>query len=249
LPLGVRRTAKYEGRTLAIDPGDAIFVCSDGVFEALNEKGELFSIERLTRELNAVNGADPVEIVRVVKNAVDTFAGSAPKADDVTALALRWRPSEQNRNDRSMIRSVDLVMHNDLSEIAIVRDALDQVGKELGVPARSLVYLQVALDEVVSNVVKYSWPDGGKHELLVRITVSAISVALDIFDDGRPFDPREAPVPNLPREGQRPRPGGVGIHMTKKLVDSLTYERIDGRNHTSLIKNCAVGATLKEDNV
>jgi sigma-B regulation protein RsbU (phosphoserine phosphatase) len=96
LPLGVRRNAKYVGRTLAIQPGDAMFVCSDGVFEALNEKGDLFSIERLNRELSATHGADPVEIVRVIKNAVDAFAGSAPKADDITALALRWRPAKQN---------------------------------------------------------------------------------------------------------------------------------------------------------
>jgi phosphoserine phosphatase RsbU/P len=95
LPLGVRQNAKYPGRTLAIQPGDAMFLCSDGVFEALNEKGDLFSIDRLSQELSATHSADPVEIVRVIKNAVDKFAGSAPKADDVTALALRWRPAEQ----------------------------------------------------------------------------------------------------------------------------------------------------------
>ena len=95
LPLGVRRHAKFEGRTLALQPGDALFVCSDGVFEALNEKGDLFSIERLNKELSAANGEEPVEIVRVIKNAVDAFTGTAPKADDVTALAFRWRPVEQ----------------------------------------------------------------------------------------------------------------------------------------------------------
>jgi len=93
LPLGVRAHAKFVGRTLSIQPDDALFVCSDGVFEALNEKGDLFSIDRLNKELTAANGEDPVEIVRVIKNAVDVFTGSAPKADDVTALALRWRPA------------------------------------------------------------------------------------------------------------------------------------------------------------
>jgi phosphoserine phosphatase RsbU/P len=96
LPLGVRAQAKYEGRTLALQPGDAMFVCSDGVFEALNEKGDLFSIARLNQELSAAGGEDPIEIVRIVKNAVDAFTGSAPKADDVTALALRWRPAGPN---------------------------------------------------------------------------------------------------------------------------------------------------------
>ena len=92
LPLGVRQHARYESRTLVLQPGDAMFVCSDGVFEALNESGELFSIGRLNRELDAANGMDPAGIVRLVKNAVDAFTGSAPKADDVTALALQWLP-------------------------------------------------------------------------------------------------------------------------------------------------------------
>jgi serine phosphatase RsbU (regulator of sigma subunit) len=96
LPLGVRSHAKFEGRTLALAPGDALFVCSDGVFEALNEKGDLFSIARLNQELSAANGEDPIEIVRLVKHAVDTFTGAAPKADDVTALAIRWRPGAQS---------------------------------------------------------------------------------------------------------------------------------------------------------
>jgi sigma-B regulation protein RsbU (phosphoserine phosphatase) len=92
LPLGVRRHAKYESRTLVLQQGDAMFVCSDGVFEAQNESGELFTTGRLNRELNAVDGMDPADIVRLVKNAVDNFTGHASKADDVTALALQWRP-------------------------------------------------------------------------------------------------------------------------------------------------------------
>jgi serine/threonine-protein kinase RsbW len=146
-----------------------------------------------------------------------------------------------------MTRSVDIVIHNNLPEIALVRDALDQLGSELEVPARAIIQLQVALDEIVSNVIKYSWADRGKHEFLVRITVNDGSVALDIFDDGEPFDPRGAPEPDPPLPGKRPELGGVGIHMVKKLVDDFAYERIDGRNHTRLTKKCATGAVTKKD--
>ncbi len=93
MPLGVRRQARFPARTLAIQPGDALFVCSDGVFEALNDKGDLFSIERLRQLLRDANGAEPLEIVRVIKDAVDAFTGAAPQTDDVTALALRWLPA------------------------------------------------------------------------------------------------------------------------------------------------------------
>lgn len=92
LPLGIRTRTEYQVRTLALQPGDAMFVCSDGVFEAQNENEDLFSIERLNGVLGAANGAAPDEIVRLVVDAVDRFTGAAPKADDVTVLALRWRP-------------------------------------------------------------------------------------------------------------------------------------------------------------
>jgi serine/threonine-protein kinase RsbW len=144
-----------------------------------------------------------------------------------------------------VIRSVDLRIHNDVSGIGIVRDTLDDLGRELGIPMRALMQLQVALDEVVSNVIKYSWDDGGRHEFLVRITVHPDRVDLEVFDDGREFDPLTVPAPGPGPVGQRPQPGGLGIHMAKKLVDHFAYERTGGRNHTTLSKTCEVGAAIQ----
>jgi len=92
VPLGVQLQTRFRTQTLEILPGDALFVCSDGVFEAENDKGDLFSIERLCQLLREANAAEPREMVRVVRDAVDAFTGRAPRTDDVTALALRWRP-------------------------------------------------------------------------------------------------------------------------------------------------------------
>jgi serine/threonine-protein kinase RsbW len=146
-----------------------------------------------------------------------------------------------------MKRAVELRLKNDLSEVAIVRDALDNLASDLGIPMRALLQLQVALDEVVSNVVKYSWQDDGKHEFLVRITVHLDRVDLEIFDDGHAFDPRSVSPPATVTDGRRPRPGGLGIHLIKKLVDNFTYERIGERNHTTLSKRCEVGAAHRSE--
>jgi phosphoserine phosphatase RsbU/P len=63
------------------------------VIEAMNAEGSLYTIDRLDADLrSAVNGS-AVDLVRAVTDNVRAFAGSAPKADDVTVLALRWRPA------------------------------------------------------------------------------------------------------------------------------------------------------------
>jgi anti-anti-sigma factor len=147
--------------------------------------------------------------------------------------------------DRRMTYAVDVRIRNDVSDIGVVRDTLDDLAREFGIPARALTQLQVALDEVVSNVIKYSWNDGGQHELLVRITVQPDRVDLEIFDNGRAFNPMTAPSPKRVPEGQRRWPGGLGIHMIRKLVDHFAYERIGGRNHTTVSKMCGVGTAVQ----
>ena len=93
LPLGVHSRAAFHTRAVTLQPGDAVFVFSDGIIEATNEGGMLYSLKRLTAELRAAANATPAELVRIVAESVQAFTGAAPKADDVTALALRWSPA------------------------------------------------------------------------------------------------------------------------------------------------------------
>jgi sigma-B regulation protein RsbU (phosphoserine phosphatase) len=90
LPIGVRRDTVYESRIAMLDPGDAVFLHTDGVTEAMNIGEELYTTERLNADLHGTRAGTPEEMVRAVKEHVDAFTGLAPKADDVTLLALRW---------------------------------------------------------------------------------------------------------------------------------------------------------------
>lgn len=144
--------------------------------------------------------------------------------------------------------SADLSIHNDLADLVVVTGALDQLGEKIGFSAKALMQLQVALDEILSNVVKYSWPDGGSHNFRVRIEASELAIEIVITDDGIAFDPRAQPPSSVyrkwgPAGGRRPRPGGKGIHMVRQLVDGFDYQRIEELNCVTLTKQNVLAKT------
>lgn len=142
--------------------------------------------------------------------------------------------------------AVDLTIRNDVGELVAVTEALDRLGEKIGFPTKALMQLQVALDEALSNVIKYAWPDGGSHQFRVRIEQRESDIAIAISDDGLPFDPRAQPPPG-PAGGRRPRPGGVGIQMIRQLVDAFDYARIDGLNCVTLTKRSSLDNSKKEE--
>jgi serine phosphatase RsbU (regulator of sigma subunit)/anti-sigma regulatory factor (Ser/Thr protein kinase) len=259
-PLAVRAGTVYQDRTATLLPDDTVFVFTDGVTEAMNVAEELYGTERLEATLCAASALSPEEMVRAIKARVDIFTGQAPKVDDVTMLALRWQPAEprlqaSERRGTSITGSeggtaapkplphtTHVVIRNEVADLAALRTAMERVAAAHGIPEASQFQLQIALDEMVSNVIKYAWTEAGAHEIEVRITVRDDGVEIEIIDDGRMFDPLDAPQREKPLPGQRPRPGGLGVQMTRQLVDSIGYARIGDRNHTTLTKLCAVGA-------
>jgi serine/threonine-protein kinase RsbW len=138
-------------------------------------------------------------------------------------------------------QTTHIVIRNDVADLAALTAAMERVGADHGMPEQSLFQLQVALDEMVSNVFRYAWPEADAHDIEIRITARHDGVEVEIIDDGRMFDPRDAPKRDKPLPGQRPRPGGVGVQMTKQLVDRIDYARVGNRNHTTLTKLCTLG--------
>jgi phosphoserine phosphatase RsbU/P len=94
-PLGVRKDTVYQISTIRLEPGDALFVCTDGVAEAMSPDHELYGESRLEADLRAARSAAPAAIIRAVKESIDRFAAGAPQADDVTMLAVRWQPEKR----------------------------------------------------------------------------------------------------------------------------------------------------------
>ena len=88
-PLCVMRDFAYQGGALQMAPGGWLCVVTDGVTEAMNERGELYGAGRLAALLSKHAG-EPREVVESIRDDVQRFAGSAEQSDDVTLLCVRW---------------------------------------------------------------------------------------------------------------------------------------------------------------
>jgi len=93
---------------------------------------------------------------------------------------------------------------------------------------------ELCVDELVTNVVRYAWPEGEAHALTVFVHRSPSEVEITVEDDGRPFDPNDAPVPAAPRSLEEAVPGGRGLMLVRAIAPRLRYERRDGRNRVTV---------------
>ena len=88
-PLGIRPTFSYETGTHKLDPGDSLFLYTDGITEAMNPAGDWFSEERLEQALRTLAGEPASTVVGNIIETVRKFAATAPQADDIAAMAIR----------------------------------------------------------------------------------------------------------------------------------------------------------------
>jgi serine/threonine-protein kinase RsbW len=112
--------------------------------------------------------------------------------------------------------------------------AIERVGffaQELGLPAEVSQRMQIGLDEVVVNIASYS----GAESVVLRCWGDDTRLILQVSDDGVPFNPLEAATPPTDAPLEEREIGGLGIHLLKNLMSSLSYSFVDGRNVMVLV--------------
>jgi len=111
---------------------------------------------------------------------------------------------------------------------------VEQALASLNAPASDRGKMMMALDEALTNVVLYAYPEDQRGTVGIHLSRDDNTITAEVVDHGKPFDPTAHPAPDitLPIE-QRPI-GGLGIHLMRNLVTSLRYYRKNGENHLVL---------------
>jgi serine/threonine-protein kinase RsbW len=107
-------------------------------------------------------------------------------------------------------------------------------GQQVSDDAMYLVSL--AIEELVTNCIKYGYDDEAPHVVDVVLSVDNGALSIEVIDDGRAFNPLETPTPDLSRALENRPIGGLGIHLLRELADEVTYERRNGTNRLVLTK-------------
>jgi anti-sigma regulatory factor (Ser/Thr protein kinase) len=131
----------------------------------------------------------------------------------------------------------ELRLEPQLSEIPRLIEWVEACCMAAGVGGEVAMKLALVLEEAVANVINHGLPGSPPpHRVAVRLEIDADTVAAEVIDNGRPFDPTGVPRPDLSLSLEERQPGGLGIHLMRELMDGFDYRRSGDSNILRLHK-------------
>ena len=225
LPLGVIRNMEYTLQEIDLHCDDAVFLYTDGITEAENPTHAMFGLQRLKETLS---GRKPAQThLDNVKKAVAKFVKDAPQSDDLTMLFFHYL---NNPNQSKSVQSITLT--NDISQIHELEKFIGKIAEDKKIPESLKSSINLAMEEAVTNAIMCS----GSKTVEITARTEEDEITFTVTDSGKPFDPTAVPDVDINQNaGERPV-GGLGIHMYRKIMDSVTYKRQDNKNILTLTK-------------
>ena len=227
LMLGVMSKVSYKSHSISLAPSEGIYLYTDGVTEACNEKLELFEEDRLLAEASEKGLTTATAFNWNVLDALNAFTGDQPQADDITMLCFLWNlpvstlslPPEAERLDEMFEWLEPLCTHE-------------------GCTPKMLCDLMLVCEELFVNIVHYGFPEGQPVEpvgIEVAVDDGRRLLHLSMSDAGIPYNPLEYDSEKVV-PGVRHRIGGLGILLVRDSLDEIRYERSNGMNVLHMTK-------------
>ena len=222
---------RYRVNELTLSAGDRLFLYTDGVTEATNTDNQLYGEDRLLEFMNKNAELEAVEILPALKTNIDEFVGEAPQFDDITMLVFDYKVDKGDACVESKIFKANTEALSDV--LAFV----EQILEKCNCPLKTQMAICVAIEEVFVNVAHYAY---GKSEGYVKFDIcfdkETRNITFRMADKGVAFNPLDKADPDITLSAEDREIGGLGIFITKKTMDSLTYVYENGENVLTMIK-------------
>jgi len=143
------------------------------------------------------------------------------------------------------LSTVETSILNKIRDLSRMPELVAQIADQEGLSEDVVFGMNVALDEMLSNIIKYGYTDDAIHEIRVRLSVAGPMLVAEIEDDGQPFDPCAAGSVDVDAPVEERKVGGLGIHIVRTLMAEVGYARVEGRNR--LVMKIPLESKTKKD--
>ena len=133
--------------------------------------------------------------------------------------------------------SAKIILKNNLPEIHRLAAEINKFGAETGLNDEMIFNIDLALEEIITNIISYAYADDKEHEIIVELNADDKLLTVRIEDDGKEFNISGLPEPDIEKPLEEREIGGLGCFFVRNLMDDLIYERIENKNILTLIKN------------
>lgn len=129
-----------------------------------------------------------------------------------------------------------LTLQNDVQQVPQLAQFVDEACEAAGIDMATAMKLNLAIEEAVVNVMNYAYPIGTVGDVNIESKANDELLEFIISDSGTPFDPTTKAEVDTTLSAEERTIGGLGIHLVRNIMDSINYERVDGKNILTLIK-------------
>ena len=131
----------------------------------------------------------------------------------------------------------ELILEAVLENLSRVQAFIEERLEAVGCPMKTQMQISVAVEEVFINIASYAYtPNTGNAVVRAEISEAPAAIVITFLDRGIPYNPLARPDPELGLPLEERSVGGLGIYMTKKMMDEVQYEFVDGQNILTLKK-------------
>ena len=225
IPLGYDGKFRFVEQGTMLGEGEQIVLYTDGVTEARNSERAMLGMKRWT-EMVAQGG----DLLQAVKR----YIGAAEPTDDITLMTV---------SKVSAVEPLTLRVESKIEHWTELRAALRNYALCAGMNVRAMRKIEVAIEEVVVNIVNYSGAEWMELEVekgkdaTLQDGASAYRLMVTLRDNGGMFDPTQQAEVDTDAVTADRQIGGLGIALVRQIADELSYRRRDGINELIIIKN------------
>lgn len=221
----------YRESQVELAEGDAFLVFTDGVTEAMDSEGQLYSDSRLERFLEQLTYETARELAGRILASVEEFAGGAEQSDDITIMAF----SLDEMSEQSAGQQLKITVEPRLADIERVYEEFSRFAERNEVAPESVERVKIALDELLNNVISYGLEEGDTRPIEVRFEYTGSRLLTEIIDKGIPFNPFDRARPDTSLSIEERELGGLGTLLVSELMDEVSYDRRKDLNIVRLI--------------